>query len=289
METKFCQKCGHKLAMSDVFCNYCGAKQHNVNMDVNSNTNNIANDGMKYNNLNNGTAYNNFNNSNQTVQAPYNNMNNGQQNMQVNRHFVGFGEAVQLFCKNAFSFEGCSSRSEFWNSYLFINLISFVLVFMISVLYNPMLETVAGFRLLRIFLVLSSVIGVFLEIGYISVAVRRLHDANLSGGFFWLFFIPFAGWIFMIVFMCQPTKIEGLNRYGRRDNEGWYKKAYAWVILVIFSILTAFVLVAIATSDYHIKYYDNHYLSEVSNSNYKEYANTDSLIDNHNNINNTGI
>ena len=45
------------------------------------------------------------------------------------------------------------------------------------------------------------------------MTVRRFHDQDMSGWFYFLRFIPYVGGIVLIVFMCmQGTK--GENRFG---------------------------------------------------------------------------
>ena len=45
------------------------------------------------------------------------------------------------------------------------------------------------------------------------MTVRRLHDIDMSGWFALIQFIPFIGWILMIIFACQRGT-DGENRFG---------------------------------------------------------------------------
>lgn len=47
----------------------------------------------------------------------------------------------------------------------------------------------------------------------ISVAVRRFHDTDHSGWWYWINLIPIAGWIVALVFLCS-LGTEDENRYG---------------------------------------------------------------------------
>jgi uncharacterized membrane protein YhaH (DUF805 family) len=48
---------------------------------------------------------------------------------------------------------------------------------------------------------------------YISVAVRRLHDTDRTGWWWWLSLIPIVGWIILIIwYATQGTR--GPNRFG---------------------------------------------------------------------------
>ena len=50
-------------------------------------------------------------------------------------------------------------------------------------------------------------------IGYISLAVRRLHDSGKSGLMLLLGLLPLVGWIIMLVFYCQDSE-RGPNKWG---------------------------------------------------------------------------
>ena len=47
----------------------------------------------------------------------------------------------------------------------------------------------------------------------ISVAVRRLHDLDRSGWWFWIVLIPLVGWIILLVWDCTRGT-PGPNRFG---------------------------------------------------------------------------
>jgi len=54
-------------------------------------------------------------------------------------------------------------------------------------------------------------IGIFLP--SLSVAVRRLHDTNHSGWWYWIALVPIIGGLVLFVFMCMRGT-DGLNDYG---------------------------------------------------------------------------
>jgi uncharacterized membrane protein YhaH (DUF805 family) len=47
----------------------------------------------------------------------------------------------------------------------------------------------------------------------LSVLVRRLHDLNRSGGWYWIALIPLVGGIILLVWMCTEGTSGG-NSYG---------------------------------------------------------------------------
>ena len=42
----------------------------------------------------------------------------------------------------------------------------------------------------------------------IALTVRRLRDAGYNWPYIFVAFIPFVGWIILIVLLCKPTKVE---------------------------------------------------------------------------------
>ena len=60
--------------------------------------------------------------------------------------------------------------------------------------------------------VLFVIVTLALILPTIAVEVRRLHDTNRSGGWWWIQLVPFAGGIIMFIFMLLPSVDEG-NRY----------------------------------------------------------------------------
>ena len=42
----------------------------------------------------------------------------------------------------------------------------------------------------------------------IALTVRRLRDAGYNWPYIFVTFIPFVGWIILIVLLCKPTKVE---------------------------------------------------------------------------------
>ena len=100
-----------------------------------------------------------------------------------------------------FKFEGRVSRKHYWMFILFLFLFIFLIHFL-NILIS--LSTFFSFILL--------VLGLITFIPNVSLAVRRMHDVNLSG--WWIVFglIPYIGWLIFI-----PLAIKGdtkANKYG---------------------------------------------------------------------------
>lgn len=60
---------------------------------------------------------------------------------------------------------------------------------------------------------LSGLYALAVLIPGIAVTVRRLHDTNRPGWWFFIGFIPLIGWLVILVFACLDSQ-PGANRYG---------------------------------------------------------------------------
>ena len=102
--------------------------------------------------------------------------------------------------QNYVTFSGRARRKEFWMFYLFYMIFAFVFGFV---------EGLAGMETP----VLSGIYGLAMLLPAISVLVRRLHDIDKSGWWFWIALVPFVGGIVLLVFECiEGTR--GPNRFG---------------------------------------------------------------------------
>jgi uncharacterized membrane protein YhaH (DUF805 family) len=114
--------------------------------------------------------------------------------------FVG---AIKSGFRNYAVFQGRASRSEFWWWMLFSLLAGMVAGIMDAVFFGT------GSGHLGWFGIIVS-LGLFLP--YISVLVRRLHDTDHNGWWYWLVF-TIIGVIPLLVWFC--TKGQAIaNRYG---------------------------------------------------------------------------
>lgn len=102
-------------------------------------------------------------------------------------------------------FAGRARRKEFWFFILFYFIIAFVLMFIDGMTGNLNAET--GFGLF------SGIFMLAMIIPSISVTVRRLHDTDRSGWWWWIGIIPLIGQIWLIVLMVLDGT-AGQNQYG---------------------------------------------------------------------------
>lgn len=103
-----------------------------------------------------------------------------------------FGSAISSCFRKYATFKGRANRSEYW----------------FWVLFNCIMSIIP----------LVSWIWVFVGLlPSIAVAVRRLHDIGKSGWWYFISFIPFVGFIWLIVLCCQESEPNS-NKYGPNPN-----------------------------------------------------------------------
>lgn len=124
-----------------------------------------------------------------------------------------FGQSIKTCFSKYVTFSGRAQRSEFWWWVLFVFVTNIVLSWIDIALFGTTEVgpgSIAGETDISVFSGLFS-LATFLP--SISVAVRRLHDRDKSGWWYWLVLIPFIGWIILIVwYAIEGTR--GPNRYG---------------------------------------------------------------------------
>nr|KGA06390.1 MAG: hypothetical protein GM42_3960 [actinobacterium acMicro-1] len=131
-----------------------------------------------------------------------------------------FGQAIANGFKNYVTWKGRATRAEYWwwTLFIFIVQIPFSIIFNVSSQAGLEAALAAGDQaayLAALFgpaywlLVLVSL--VFL-LPSLAVTIRRLHDIDRSGGWFWIIFVPVAGSIVLLVFALLPSS-EGKNRF----------------------------------------------------------------------------
>jgi uncharacterized membrane protein YhaH (DUF805 family) len=129
---------------------------------------------------------------------------------------ASMGQAIARFYRNYAVFFGRASRSEYWWVVLFFALVYAGLygILLIVVLSVPMDQagtegTIIGFS------VVAGIVFVGSLVPSIAVQVRRLHDANLSGFFYFLNAAPYIGGLVVLVMTIIPS-----NAFGSRFDRG---------------------------------------------------------------------
>ena len=105
---------------------------------------------------------------------------------------VNLPQAISFALQHPFDFKHRSSRSEYWWFYFVFNATVIGYLFVIQPVANS------------VHWGLSAILSLVFILGFIwcgfatfSLSVRRLHDINKSGWWFLLYFIPFAGLLFL--------------------------------------------------------------------------------------------
>lgn len=120
---------------------------------------------------------------------------------------MGFFEASKHCMSKWITFSGRAQRSEFWWFALFYLIAS--IVFQVA-----MTVAAAGGSTAGMVIGLASLIPlIFLLVASISVSVRRLHDKDKSGWWYWISLVPIVGAILLLVWFCQRGT-AGPNRFG---------------------------------------------------------------------------
>ena len=120
--------------------------------------------------------------------------------------------AIKYCYSHYATFAGRASRSEYWWWMLYTLIVSIV---------ASIIDGMMGAR----FVVGTNVV-VWLPYGYVfslvtlvnllpglSVLVRRLHDRDKSGWWFWIAMVPFIGGLILLIWVCIKGT-TGPNRYG---------------------------------------------------------------------------
>lgn len=110
-----------------------------------------------------------------------------------------FGAAISSCFRQYAVFTGRAGRAEYW---------WFTLLQVLVIGTGALLAAVAGG--FGIFLLVVAVLGLILP--SLAVLVRRLHDTDRSGGWYFVGLLPFGGLLLLVLTLSAGTR--GPNRYG---------------------------------------------------------------------------
>ncbi len=111
-------------------------------------------------------------------------------------------EAYKRFLRNYANFNGRSTRSDYW----YVVLANFLIGLAIGIIGGVL--NMAGLAT-----AISGIYSLAMIIPGIAVFVRRLHDINKSGWWFFISFVPLVGGLILLIFMCMDSVNEN-NKYG---------------------------------------------------------------------------
>jgi uncharacterized membrane protein YhaH (DUF805 family) len=118
---------------------------------------------------------------------------------------VGFTDAIKLAFQNIFEYNGRASRSAYW-WFVLAELIGWVGVLILAVIFAAVHAPV-----ISILLYLAAAVAAFLV--SLALTIRRLHDQDKSGFWYFIAFVPFIGGIWLLVLTIMEGT-PGPNRFG---------------------------------------------------------------------------
>ncbi len=126
---------------------------------------------------------------------------------------MSFVDAIKSVFSQYATFSGRARRSEFWYWVLFNLLVGAVLGAFAGATGGFEIDGTTGMPSYGATGVISNLVSLALLIPSIAVTVRRLHDTDRSGFWWFIGLVPFVGWIVLLVF-CALEGTRGQNRFG---------------------------------------------------------------------------
>lgn len=108
--------------------------------------------------------------------------------------------------------DGRTCRRDYWLFTIMNTIITYALAGVMLAFYYLELDT-----LFFISTALLIIYAILIAIPSISILIRRLHDTNRSGGFYFIQLIPYVGEIWLFVLTLLPGTV-GYNNYGPDPN-----------------------------------------------------------------------
>lgn len=126
---------------------------------------------------------------------------------------MSFVDAIKSVFSQYATFSGRARRSEFWYWVLFNALVGAVFAALAGATGGFEIDPVTGMPSYGATGVIANLVSLALLIPSIAVTVRRLHDTDRSGFWWFIGLVPFVGWIVLLVF-CALEGTRGQNRFG---------------------------------------------------------------------------
>ncbi len=127
---------------------------------------------------------------------------------------ASIGQAFTRFFKNYATFSGRASRSEYW----WIALMLFG-AWLILAIFTGIMSDAMRYSSALSYSGMSAIDSMFgfvffvawagLIVPSLAITWRRLHDADLAGPMFFIFLVPFFGWIVLLILHALPPKVSG--------------------------------------------------------------------------------
>lgn len=123
---------------------------------------------------------------------------------------MGLKEAIRTVFKKYGTIQGRARRSEYWYWQLAI-ILAYMLIGLISISLSGVFqnEETGG----AVFGILFVLLSIATMIPSITLTVRRLHDINKSGWWYFICLVPYLGGIVLFIFTLLDST-PGANKYG---------------------------------------------------------------------------
>lgn len=122
---------------------------------------------------------------------------------------MSLSDAVKSCLSKYATFQGRAPRSEYWWFFLF-NYIAMLAISLLFGLVGYLINGMPGFSIS--WLIGSAFTWLALLLPNLSVLIRRLHDTNRSGWWFFICLVPCIGGIWLFVLTLLDSDEE--NKYG---------------------------------------------------------------------------
>jgi len=114
---------------------------------------------------------------------------------------------IRGLTKNYFKFSGRARRQEYWGYTLF-NVLTYIVAFILDIIISAAFLGTDSYGEPNFFLAFTGLWFFYQIIPSITVTVRRLHDRDLSGWLYLINYVPYIGWIVLLVFMLMDSRVE---------------------------------------------------------------------------------
>lgn len=135
-----------------------------------------------------------------------------------------FGQVFKLLFTAPFKWNARSTRTGFWISFaityvmdIILGVVCFasIMAMILASSSDPNISetTVVTWKIIGIVgVIISIVLAIWINLGQLAFTIRRLHDTNHTGWWYWITFVPFGQFV-MLYFMVIPT-VEKPVRWG---------------------------------------------------------------------------
>ncbi|MFV0251848.1 MAG: DUF805 domain-containing protein [Beutenbergiaceae bacterium] len=126
---------------------------------------------------------------------------------------IGFWSATVRAHKKWARYDGRASRGEFWWFYLFYTLAVFALMLLMLPVMMLTVDFTAPEPPVAVIVIpaIVALLAIPEMLVFLSLSVRRLHDAGYSGWYYLLAFVPMVGGLIVLFLMVSEPKAEGMR------------------------------------------------------------------------------